>query len=174
MTRSLPQGAPSPRAPHRLASGATDGNDAEAGTILILLIFFVVIVAGLITVVVDVSTMFIATRGLQGVADGAVSEAAQGVDVGRIYGAPVGTTLPLTQAGIVASIQTYVDAPAHWPHECASGSVQIEAAALDGDTVAVALSCAVPLPFVKLIDESAVHRIHASAHARLVVTRPSP
>lgn len=151
------------------ACGRIAADRDDEGTILILLIFFVLIIAGLITVVVDVSTLFLAQRELQAAADAAVQDAAQHPLVESVYGGAA-DALPLTQQGVVQAIESYLASSAHRPHDCAASSL-IVTATLDGDTAAVTVTCDVPLPFVKLVDESASHKVTVSSRARLIVSQ---
>lgn len=145
----------------------------DGGSIMILMIFFAVIVAGLITVVVDVSTVFLGQRQLQAVADAAAAAAAQSADIDTIYraGATVeaGAALPVSSDGAVSVIQQYVGA--HRPSQCAAGTLQVSRMKVTGPTVDVSLSCLVPWPFVSFVvgDDVGGHRISMSAQARLVV-----
>lgn len=151
------------------ASAVCAGSDD--GTIMILVIFFAVIVAGLITVVVDVSTVFLAQREVQSVADGAAAAAAQRADLTAFYGAPVGANVPLSPADVDAFVNGYVTAPVHVPHECKEAP-QAVTNVPDGQTVDVELTCTVPLPFVNLVSQlwSDGVTIHEFAQARSVVT----
>lgn len=143
----------------------------DAGTIMVLVIFFALIIAGLITVVVDVSTVFLARRELQSVADGAAISAAQQADFATVYGGQVGVAIPLSDADVEAYVADYVDDPARLPHEC-HAVPDIAAAVPDGRTVTVELSCKAPLPFVQLVSQmwSDGVTIHVYAQARAVVT----
>lgn len=155
---------------------------SDSGSIMILMIFFAVIVAGLITVVVDVSTVFLGNRDLQSLADGAVAAAAQNADVNVLYGGTgdngigPGGVLPLTADGVKAALETYVEAQKSQPHECVAGTLQIAETEVTDQTVDVTLTCKVSLPFVRLVEssEQAGHRISVSAQARLLVRPPAP
>ena len=122
----------------------------DEGTVTLLIVFFALIVAALITVVVDVSTVFLAERQLQSVADGAAAAAAQQADVGAIYQGSAADALPLSPEGVSDTVGAYLAEPAHRPHEC-HGSEQVVAAQTDGRTVTVHLRCQVPLPFVNVV-----------------------
>jgi Flp pilus assembly protein TadG len=137
---------------------------------MILMIFFAVIIAALITVVVDVSTVFLAQRELQSVADGAAAAAAQRADLPTYYGSPVGASVPLDPAAVDNYVNGYVTSPAHVPHECAA-TPQVVTDVPDGQTVDVELTCTVPLPFVNLISQlwSDGITIHEFAQGRSVV-----
>jgi uncharacterized membrane protein len=145
----------------------------DDGTITILVIFFGVIIAGLVTVIVDASTVFLAERQLQAIADGAAAAAAQRADVAAIYQGDSSDTLPLSPSEVSTAVNDYVTLPAHQAHECA-GTEQILNASTDGQTVTVELRCQVPLPFVNLVAQlwSKGVTIDVVAHARSAV-RPT-
>lgn len=151
----------------------------DSGSVMILMIFFAVIVAGLLTVVVDVSTVFLGQRELQAVADGAAAAAAQRVDVDALYGTAgslkPGTALQVSEAGAAAAVDAYLALPAHRPNQCADGSLHVRSLEVSGPTIGLELSCRVPWPFVSVVvgDEIAGHSVSMSAQARLVV-RPLP
>ncbi len=122
----------------------------DEGTITLLIVFFALIVAALITVVVDASTVFLAERQLQSVADGAAAAAAQRADIGAIYQGSATNALPLSAEAVSNAVGAYVSQSAHRPHEC-HGSDHVVAAQTDGRTVTVHLRCQVPLPFVNVV-----------------------
>jgi len=124
----------------------------DEGTVTLLIVFFALIIAALITVVVDTSTVFLAERQLQSLADGAAASAAQRADLGAIYQGSATDTLPLSPVAVSTTVASYIDEPAHRPHEC-HGSEQIVAAQTDGRTVTVHLRCQVPLPFVNVVTQ---------------------
>jgi Flp pilus assembly protein TadG len=135
----------------------------DDGSVMILMIFFAVIVAGLVTVIVDASTVFLAQREMQSTADGAALAAVQHADLPTVYGGTLGDQLPLSSAEVQAVAAAYSTAPARIPHECAASSYQLVGAQSggggnaatglqpDGQTVRVELTCKVPLPFVSLV-----------------------
>ena len=121
---------------------------------MILMIFFAVIVAGLITVIVDVSTVFLAQREMQSTADGAALAAVQHADLPTVYGGTLGDQLPLSDADAKAVATAYSKTAARVPHECSASSYQVVGATglqPDGQTIRVELTCKVPLPFVSLV-----------------------
>lgn len=158
------------RGPMRPRGGAVAAG-SDDGTIMILVIFFAVIVAALLTVVVDVSTVFLAKRELQAVADGAAAAAAQKADLRSFYAAPADADLPLSPADVSEFVNSYATAPTRVPHECKAAPLPASAVS-DGETVAVELTCTVPLPFVQLVSQawSDGVTIHVFAQARSVVT----
>jgi uncharacterized membrane protein len=141
----------------------------DEGTITLLVVFF-----ALITVVVDTSTVFLAERQLQSLADGAAAAAAQRADLGAIYQGSATATLPLSPDEVSTAVAGYFNEPAHRPHEC-HGTEQVVAAQTDGRTVTVHLRCQVPLPFVNVVARvwSNGVTIDVVANAESVV-RPAP
>jgi Flp pilus assembly protein TadG len=162
-----------------------DGSDE--GQVMLLMIFFAVIIAGLITVIVDVSTVFLAQRELQSTADGAALAAAQQADVRAIYTAPVGAQLPLSAAQVLVIANSYASNSARIPHECSPSSYRLvvgqDAAGnertglqADGSTVRIELTCRVPLPFVSFVARAFTDgvTIDEVAYARTAVTPNLP
>jgi hypothetical protein len=147
---------------------------------MILMIFFAVIVAGLLTVVVDVSTVFLGQRALQAVADGAAAAAAQRADIAAVYASTTriepDAALPLNAGEASSAIDDYLAVSAHRPQQCASGSLRVSRLSVIGPTLDLSLTCRVPWPFVSFVvgDEVGGHRISMSAQARLVVRPPAP
>jgi uncharacterized membrane protein len=129
---------------------AAAGASAEAGTIMILTIFFGVIIAALITVVADVSTVFLAERELQSVADAAAADAAQQADLAGVYSGRVDRTVVLSEPAARGVVDDFVGAPAHRPHEC-SAAPAVATTFPQPDTVTVHLTCTVPLPIVNVV-----------------------
>lgn len=132
---------------------------------MLLMIFFAVIVAGLITVIVDVSTVFLAQREMQSTADGAALAAVQQANLTAIY-APANqaslANVPPEAARAKEVANTYSTVSARTPHECSASTYQVvggqdsagnERTGLqaDGTTVRVELTCKVPLPFVSFV-----------------------
>lgn len=155
------------------STGETRPDD---GQVMVLIIFFALIIAALITVVVDVSTVFLAQREMQATADGAALAAAQQADVASVYGGGVGTAVPLAATHVRATAVSYATAVARVPHECASTTYAVPQADLepDGQTVTVSLSCKVPLPFVNVVARlwSDGVTIRETSHARAAVSPP--
>jgi Flp pilus assembly protein TadG len=126
---------------------------SDDGTVMILMIFFALIVAAVITAVVDVSTVFLAQRQLQSTADGAALVAAQQADTAAIYTGNLGSTVPLVPEQVRNAAMGYAVDPIRVPHNCSATSYRVSEAAVggDGQTVTVTLTCRVPLPFVGAI-----------------------
>jgi uncharacterized membrane protein len=159
----------------------------EAGQVMLLMVFFAVIVAGLITVVVDVSTVFLAQRQLQSTADGAALAAAQQADLPTFYSQPVGVQLPVSGDQAAAVADAYSTVSARVPHACSATTYAVvggdDAAGnastglqADGQTVRVELTCKVPLPFVSLVASTFTDgvTIDEAASARAAVAPIAP
>jgi Flp pilus assembly protein TadG len=155
----------------------------DDGSVMILMIFLALIVAALITVVTDVSTVFLAQREMQSTADGAALAAAQQPNLGAVDTGSLGAQLPLSPEQAIASLNDYAANQSRIPHECSAATYRVvdglDAAGnarsgvqTDGQTVRVELTCKVPLPFVSLV--AAVFTdgvtIHQVAYAQSAVT----
>ena len=161
--------------------------ERDDGQVMLLMIFFAVIIAALITVVVDVSTVFLAQREMQSTADGAALAATQQPDLRAVYTSSLGPRLPLSHVASANILDSYAIDPARIPHECSTSSYQVvsgqddagnEHSGLqaDGQTVRVELSCKVPLPFVGFVADVFMGgvTIHQVAFARSAVTPLAP
>jgi Flp pilus assembly protein TadG len=159
----------------------------EDGQVMLLMVFFAVIIAGLITVVVDVSTVFLAQRQMQSTADGAALAAAQQVDLPAIYAGDLGPELPLSRATAVGVIDAYATTRARIPGACSASTYQViggrdgsgngpSGIQPDGQTVRVELTCKVAVPFLGLVTDPFTGgvTIHETAHAQAAVTPPGP
>jgi Flp pilus assembly protein TadG len=146
----------------------------DDGQLMILMIFFALIVAGVITAVVDVSTVFLAQRQLQSTADGGALAAAQQADTSSIYLGLLKDDVPLLPEQVGIAARQYIANPSRIPHNCRRSTYRLDQADLDatGQTVTVTLSCRVPLPFVGVIASlwSDGVPITETAAARSVVT----
>ena len=164
-----------------------DADGADEGQVMLLIVFFVVIVAGLITVVVDVSTVFLAQREMQSTADGAALAAVQQADLAAVYTTDMTGQLPLSAAETKNVATAFALNPARIPHECSAASYQVvqsqsdvgierTGVQADGQTVRVELTCKVPLPFVALVASPFTDgvTIHEIAYARTDVIALTP
>jgi Flp pilus assembly protein TadG len=154
-----------------VAVGRGAGDRGDEGTIMILMFVLAAVIAAVVTVIVDASTVFLAERQLQAVADGAAAAAAEHADVGSIYRSGAGDNLPLSAAEVTTAVNDYVAVPGRRPHEC-GGTEKVVVASTDGQTVTVGLTCQVPLPFVAVVAQlwSKGVTIDVVAHARTAVT----
>jgi len=154
---------------------------------MLLMIFLALIIVGLITVVTDVSTVFLAQREMQSTADGAALAAAQQADLQAVYTGDLGAQLPLSRSQAIAAITDYAANKSRIPHECSVASYQVvggtdadgkvqSGVQADGQTVRVELTCKVPLPFVSLLASAFTGgvTIHQVAYAQAAVTALVP
>lgn len=119
----------------------------DAGQLLLLVLAYVVIAALLVTVVVDVSKVYLDRRALVGAADGAALSAANQPDLAAVYAGGTGA-LPLSPAGTRAAVRRYAD-----DAELAQQfpGFRITRVDTDGAVVTIELSSRVPLPFANLL-----------------------
>lgn len=141
----------------------------DDGSVMILMIFFGLIVAGLVVVITDVSTVFLGTRALQAAADGAVAAAAQKADVKVMYRGTGGSDgpLPLDSGQLRNAIADYF-AGAHQPPQCTANTFAVSDVELNDQTVSATLTCEVSLPFASFVDPADPRRISVSASAQLL------
>ncbi len=137
----------------------TGGRDE--GSVSVLSIGLTAVLLVLVTVVVDVSAVFLAQRSLSGAADAAAVAGANALDEDAVYrGGAAGEVLPL--AGVQAAVEEQV----------AAGGVGGRfpgldvAAGTDGGTATVVLGADVPLPFVGVVAPDATWRVEVTASAR--------
>lgn len=145
----------------------------DGGQISLLIVFFGLVILGFTTVIVDLSTVFLAQRALQATADGAALTAAQHVSLAGAYTTEPAEWLPLSDAEVYAAVADYVGEPGRAPQSCRSGTLSITAATLDATdrTVSVSLGCTVSLPIVNVITGSWWRGVPIARHAdaRLLV-----
>ena len=159
----------------------------DEGSVMLLMIFMTLIIVGLITVVTDVSTVFLAQREMQSTADGAALAAAQQADLEAVYTGGLGAQLPLSRSQATAAISDYAASKSRIPHECSTATYQVVSGTdangnvrsgvqADGETVRVELTCKVPLPFVSLVASAFTDgvTIHQVAYAQAAVTALIP
>jgi uncharacterized membrane protein len=138
----------------------------DAGTILVLLLGFVAVLLLMVAVVVNVSSVILAKRGVSSAADGAAVSAAQDLDLDAVYARGLGERLPLDRARAVDTVATYAQqAQASQP-----GLLLRVDITDDGGTVVVQGVRAVELPFGRLLGFRPV-RVEAEARARAPTTR---
>lgn len=124
----------------------------DAGQLTILVIGFTVVVALLITVVVNASRVFLVHRALSAAADGAAVAAADALDEPRFYtGSRPPDTLPLSSAAVAAAVEDY--AASAGLAERFDGFRAGGTLAPDGSTVSATCAAVVRLPFVNLVSQ---------------------
>nr|WP_239308171.1 pilus assembly protein TadG-related protein [Frankia sp. Cj3] len=163
MSRSW-QGTARPGRASRAGSCQQPRTGADAGTILILTLGYVMIALMLALVVTDASAVYLARRSVASAADGAALAAAQHVDDAAIYTATQDfQQLPLAEVtAAVAGYQADADP---------SGHTLLTAQLLNPATVRVTGTRTVVLPVVALLGIGPV-TVTASADAQSLVRPP--
>lgn len=136
----------------------------DDGQLILLILIYAVIAGLLVTVVVDVSKVFLYRRSLVAAADGAALSAANAPDLPAVYRG-AGATLPLSSTGTAAAVQQYrEDADLDARFEGFSA----DRPRTDGVTVTVTFHAVVQLPFINLIASGWTdgYPVRATAHAR--------
>lgn len=113
----------------------------QHGTVLVLILGFAVLLVLMVGVVVDVSAVVLAKRGVASAADGAALSAAQALDVERLYREGPGTQLPLSLDEARGRVTAYARQAA----EQQPGLTL--AVRLDGGTAVVTATRTLRLPF---------------------------
>ncbi len=140
------------------------GSSGDDGQLILLILVYTVIAGLLVTVVVDVSKVYLYRRSLVAAADGAALSAANQPELAAVYRG-AGRTLPLSASGATAAVEQYaVDAEL----SDRFAGFEVAAVATDGVVVTVTLRARVPMPFVNLVAArwSGGYPLHAVARAR--------
>ncbi len=136
----------------------------DEGQLILLVLAYAVIAALLVTVVVNVSKVYLNRRSLVAAADGAALSAANQPDLDAVYNG-AGATLPLSPGGTEAAVRQYArDADLADRFE----GFQVVDVTTDGVTVTVTLRAEVGMPFLNLLSDqySAGYPVRAVARAR--------
>jgi uncharacterized membrane protein len=144
------------------------GAEGDGGQLILLILAYTVIAGLLVTVVVDVSKVYLIRRSLVAAADGAALSAANQPDLTAVY-TGAGSTLPLSQAGARDAVEQYVaDADLGDRFE----AFEITGVSTDGTTVTVAFRATVRMPFGNLLSAryAAGYPVRATARARSPLT----
>ncbi len=140
----------------------------DEGQLILLVLAYAVIAALLVTVVVNVSKVYLNRRSLVAAADGAALSAANQPDLDAVYNG-AGATLPLSPAGTGAAVRQYVrDADLAGRFE----DFQVVDVTTDGVTVTVTLRAEVGMPFLNLLSDQYAggYPVRAVARARSPLT----
>lgn len=113
----------------------------DDGSVLVLVLGFAGILVVLVAVVVNVSAVVLAKRGVASAADGAAVSAAQSLDLAELYAAGLGDAIPLSAAEASARVADY-EVRARQEQPGISLGVR-----LDGGTAVVTAQRTVRLPF---------------------------
>lgn len=133
----------------------------DEGTVLVLVLGFTGILVLLVGVVVDVSAVVLAKRGVASAADGAAVSAAQALDLEAVYAGGLGAQVPLRLSEARSRVAAY---EAHARPAQPGLSLALR---LDGRTAVVTGARTVALPFRLPGTESV--RVSAVARARAPV-----
>lgn len=136
----------------------------DAGTILVLLLGFTAVLLLMVAVVVNVSSVILAKRGLASATDGAAVAAAQELDVSVLYERALGDRIPLDPARVGMRVEQY---EAQMRRSQPGLDLRGEVAA-DGATAVVRGVRLVRLPFGRLLGFAPV-QVEAEARARAPV-----
>ena len=119
----------------------------DDGQLLLLVLVYTVIAGVLVTVVVDVSQVFLYRRSLLAAADAAALAAANAPDLDRVYRG-VGDLLPLSRRGATAAVDQYADDASLDERFTDFDVRRIDT---DGASVTVTITARARLPFVGLV-----------------------
>ena len=137
----------------------------DSGTILVLLLGFTAVLLLMVAVVVNVSAVILAKRGVVSAADGAAVSAAQALDLDALYaGGLASGRIPLDAREAAARIASYQSGA-----QAGQPGLQLRLARIDGGTTVVVQGARmVELPFGRLLGFRPV-RVEAEARARAPV-----
>jgi Flp pilus assembly protein TadG len=140
----------------------------DEGTITILVVGFTAILLLLVAVVIDVSAVVLARRGIASAADGAAVAAAQQLDQAALYAHGLDAAIPLSSADVTAVVEQYAaDAREGQPGLTLEPGVDAT-----GTTVTVVARREVTLPFVGWLSVGRSITVTAVARARAPVVAP--
>jgi uncharacterized membrane protein len=137
----------------------------DTGSVLPLVIGVLVLVIALLTVVTDVSTLWLARRSLQATVDGAALAGAQAVDLGTVYAGGASGDLRLDPAAARAAVTSYARAV---PSARQLDGFRVTSIAVAATTVTVTARAVVRPPFLAFVTGSGV-TVVADATARNTV-----
>jgi Flp pilus assembly protein TadG len=139
----------------------------DDGTILLLVLGFTAVLVLLVAMVVDVSAVILAKRGVASAADGAAVAAAQQLDQRAVYAKGITDAIPLSPEAVDAVVATF-------GARAAEGQKGLRlTASVDATqtTATVVASRDVRLPFAGWLGIGAV-TVTAIAHARAPLVQP--
>ena len=140
----------------------------DAGQLILLILAYTVIAGLLVTVVVNVSRVYLVRRSLVAAADGAALTAANQPDLAAVYSG-AGATLPLSPRGTGQAVRQYAqnaELADRFP------GFRVVAVETDGVTVTVRLRAEVPMPFLNVLARryAGGYPVDAVARARSPLT----
>lgn len=153
----------------RLPARVRAVRSADDGQLLLLVLAYALIAAMLVTVVVNVSKVYLYRRSLVAAADAAALSAANQPDLARVYNG-AGATLPLSEPGARAAVAQYVSDAELRSRFSGFDVVSVDT---DGVTVTVSFRATVRMPFVNLVSSAygGGYPVRAVARARSPLTR---
>ena len=108
-----------------------DGDDAERGSMLPLVLVCWLVAALMVFGAIAASDAFLEQQQVQSVCDGAALAAANATDEAAVYAGGVGTTLPLTRASTQAAVAD----------QLADGGIALQSWSTETDGVEVTVRC---------------------------------
>ncbi len=136
----------------------------DSGTILVLLLGFTAVLLLMVAVVVNVSSVVLAKRGVASATDGAAIAAAQELDLSVVYERGLGNRIPLDASRVGSRVEQY-EAQARTSQPGLDLRGEVDA---DGTTAIVRGVRTVQLPFGQILGFQPV-RVEAEARARAPV-----
>jgi hypothetical protein len=145
----------------RLRTRIRPGDDD--GQLLLLVLAYAVIAALLVTVVVDLSKVYLYRRALVAAADGAALSAANEPDLARVYRGG-NQTLPLSPEAVQVAVRQYEK---DGDLDRRFDGFRIDEVATDGTVVRVRFEAVAHLPFANLLVGRwrGGYQVHATARA---------
>jgi uncharacterized membrane protein len=147
--------------------------DRDSGQTTVLIIGYAVIAMLLVTVVVNLSKVFLAQRSLDAAADAAAIAGAQAVRVSPYYENGALDQLPLAESLARQEVYRHLRAAGMFDaaRSCDDFTVQGVSLAATGDAVGVTVSCRVRIPFANVVSGSYAGGVPvtSAAHARTAV-----
>jgi Flp pilus assembly protein TadG len=138
---------------------------SDGGSVLVLTMGFAAVLLLMVTVVVNVSSVVLAKRGVAGAADGAAVSAAQALDLDALYAQGLGAQIPLSAADADRRVQAYAA-------QARTGQPGLRLTlSLDGTTAVVEGVRVVALPFP--VPGRGPVTVRAVARARAPVISPA-
>ncbi|MGH3094527.1 MAG: pilus assembly protein TadG-related protein [Streptosporangiales bacterium] len=125
--------------------------DRESGQTMVLTIGYAILALLLITVVVNLSRVFLAQRSLDATADAAALAAVQALRHDPYYGSGAGGRLPLDHDAARDAARRHLVA-SHGDRACEEFA--LDAVTTSRDAVSVSVSCRVRIPFANVVSGS--------------------
>ena len=120
-------------------------DESEEGSILVLVVGTVVLLAMLSAVVVDAGRLYLSRRALDGVTDAAALAGAQAIDLDAVYDGRGGRDLVLDEPAVRAAVAQYLETA---DAEGAVRGFRVTAIEVGDEEVTVRTTATVRLPFV--------------------------